>query len=131
MARPADSLCNHNARQTPSAPDTPTTRPLLSSSAASSSCAQVCLQWRTEGDYGRDRGNLQRAPALDRVILRGEGWRVEAEVWEGGKEGMVKEEIRLPANYYLRSPRAALAFVKRRTQRGIDRRQQQERGLLA
>jgi len=59
------------------------------------------------------------------------GWRVEAEVWEVGKEGMLKEDIRLPANYYFRSPRAALAFIQRMTKRGIDRRQEQERAFLA
>jgi hypothetical protein len=59
------------------------------------------------------------------------GWRVRAEVWEVGKEGMVKNDIRLPANYYFRSPRGALAFIKRMTQRGIDRRQEQERVVQA
>ena len=59
------------------------------------------------------------------------GWRVKAEVWEVGKEGVLKDDIRLPANYSFRSPRAALAFIKRMTQRGIDRRQQQERVDLA
>jgi hypothetical protein len=59
------------------------------------------------------------------LSFAGKGWRVEAEVWEVGKEGIVKEEIRLPANYYCRSPRAALAFVKRMTQRGIEQRQRQ------
>jgi hypothetical protein len=65
------------------------------------------------------------------LYFAGKGWRVEAEVWEVGKDGIVKDEIRMPANYYCRSPRAALAFVKRMTQRGIARRQEPERALSA
>jgi hypothetical protein len=52
-------------------------------------------------------------------------------VWEVGKEGIVKDEIRMPANYYFRGPRAALAFVERMTKRGIERRQEQARALAA
>jgi len=51
------------------------------------------------------------------------GWSAKAEVWEVGKEGVLKDEIRLPANYSFRSARAAHAFVERMTKRGIDRRE--------
>jgi hypothetical protein len=51
-----------------------------------------------------------------------EGWQVKAEVWEVGQGGPVKDEIRLPANYYFRSVRAAQSFVERMTKRRIDRR---------
>jgi len=52
-----------------------------------------------------------------------QGWQAKAEVWEVGKEGLLKDEIRLPANYSFRSAQAAQTFVERVTKRGIDRRQ--------
>ena len=51
------------------------------------------------------------------------GWYAKAEVWEVKKEGIRKNEIRLPANYYFHSAEAAQTFVERVTKRGIDRRQ--------
>ena len=51
-----------------------------------------------------------------------QGWQAKAEIWEVGKQGVVKDEIRLPANYYFHSLRAARGFVERMTKRGIDRR---------
>ena len=51
-----------------------------------------------------------------------QGWQAKAEIWEVGKQGLVKDEIRLPANYYFHSLRAARGFVERMTKRGIDRR---------
>ena len=55
-----------------------------------------------------------------------EGWRVRVEVWEVGEQGVHKDEIRLPANYFFRSLRSARTFAERMTKRGIDRRQEQE-----
>jgi hypothetical protein len=55
-----------------------------------------------------------------------QGWQAKAEVWEVGevgKEGLFKDEIRLPANYSFRSAQAAQTFVERITKRGINRRQ--------
>ena len=52
-----------------------------------------------------------------------QGWQAKAEVWEVGKEGLFKDEIRLPANYSFRSAQAAQTFVERITKRGIDRQQ--------
>jgi hypothetical protein len=52
----------------------------------------------------------------------GEGWRVNTEVWETRDGGMVKDEIRLPANCSFRSVRAASAFAERMTKRRSDRR---------
>jgi len=51
-----------------------------------------------------------------------QGWQAKAEVWEVSKEGLFKNEIRLPANYYFRNAQSAHAFVERITKRGIDRR---------
>ena len=51
-----------------------------------------------------------------------QGWQAKAEVWEVSEEGLFKDEIRLPANYYFRSARSAHAFVERIAKRGIDRR---------
>lgn len=59
---------------------------------------------------------------LHDVFLSMLGWQVKAEVWEAGQGGPVKDEIRLPANYYFRSLRAARGFVERMTKREIDRR---------
>ena len=36
-----------------------------------------------------------------------QGWQVKAEIWEVGKQGLVKDETRLPANYYFHSLQAA------------------------
>jgi hypothetical protein len=55
-----------------------------------------------------------------------QGWRVIVEVWEVGREGTLKDEIRLPANVFFRSLRSARTFAERMTKRGIDRRQEQE-----
>lgn len=52
-------------------------------------------------------------------------------VWKVGKEGMVKEDMRLPANYSFHSPRGALAFIRREVEREIDQRQEQERVVQA
>jgi hypothetical protein len=54
------------------------------------------------------------------------GWQAKAEAWEVGKEGLFKDEIKLPANYTFRTERSAYAFMERITKRGIDRRQEQE-----
>ena len=55
-----------------------------------------------------------------------QGWKVIVELWEVGKEGLFKDEIRLPANVFFRSLRSARTFAERMTKRGIDRRQEQE-----
>ena len=55
-----------------------------------------------------------------------QGWKVMVELWEVGKEGIFKDEIRLPANVFFRSLRSARKFAERMTKRGIDRRQEQE-----
>jgi hypothetical protein len=52
------------------------------------------------------------------------GWQVNTEIWETREEGVVKEEIRLPANWYLRSLRRASRFAERMAKRGIDRREE-------
>jgi hypothetical protein len=44
-------------------------------------------------------------------------------VWEVGKEGLFKDESKLPANYSFRSAQAALTFVEQMTKRAIDRRE--------